>query len=90
MLKGHIVNNTQQEYLVNECKSLLGKLPANDEYTIRDLGVKIVKGGKKVEILGLHSDPIDLWSSSRLEILYAKLVMILQRRYEIEFLAKSN
>jgi hypothetical protein len=77
-------------YFVYECKSLLGKLPINDEYTIRDLGVKIVKEGKKIEILGLHSEPIDLWSSSRLETLYTKLVMILQRLYEIEFLAKSK
>jgi hypothetical protein len=90
VLKGHIVNNTQHEVLVNKCKILLSKLPTNNEYTFRDLGVKIVKDGNKLEILGLHFEPIDLWSSSRLETLYTKLVMTLQKVYEIEFLAKSN
>lgn len=77
------VLDKKHEYIVNECKDLLNKLP-NHEYSIRDMGIKIIKSGKSLRIIGLHSEDIDSWNNMRLEKLYVKLVMTLQKVYETE------
>lgn len=76
-------NNQVHAYILAECNLLLNRLPANNEYNIKDMGIKIVKSNSgDIDIMGLYHTPIDNWSNEVLEKLYVKLFYILSKIYE--------